>query len=107
MITLGTADQWDKERQKYQQEQPKQPDPGRDQIKLLNAYYRAAHDFMMRHMPPLADDENYWLSAADDLQSTSSMYGNAAFLMDLLAAVYNELRRMAGIGKTSDTEMTA
>lgn len=106
MITLGTADQWDKERQKYQQEQPKQPDPGRDQIKLLNAYYRAAHDFMTRHLPP-RDEEDYWNNAADDLGKTSAMYGNAAFLMDLLAAVYNELRRMAGIGKTSDTEMTA
>ena len=90
MITLRTAEQ----RAKETQEQSKKPDQSREQIKLLNAYYRAAHDYMTRHLPPRAD-EDYWLSAADDLGKTSAMYGNNEFLMDLLAAVFNELRRIA------------
>lgn len=74
------------------------------------ALYRAAHDFHLRHHPPLADREywrthkageddtpqaevDYWTETAKDMAETARAYNNDPFLSALLEACYNELER--------------
>ncbi len=73
------------------------------------AIYRVAHDYHKRHNPPVVEREywrthppgapapssevEYWNDSAEDIMNTAQANGNDAFLMALLAAVYEELER--------------
>lgn len=72
--------------------------------------YRAAFEYHDRHNPPRIDREywqthtpgeadppqvdlDYWDKAAQDICEVSNRFSNDKFMMDLLAAIYDELGR--------------
>lgn len=86
------------------------PFTGIDEKRDYRAMYRAAFEYHDRHNPPRIDREywqthapgeadppqvdlDYWDKAAQDICEVSNRFGNDKFMMDLLAAIYDELGR--------------
>lgn len=86
------------------------PFTGIDEKRDYRAMYRAAFEYHDRHSPPRIDREywqthtpgeadplqvdlDYWDKAAQDICEVSNRFGNDKFMMDLLAAIYDELGR--------------
>lgn len=86
------------------------PFTGIDEKRDYRAMYRAAFEYHDRHNPPRIDREywqthtpgiddtpqaelDYWDKAAQDICEVSNRFGNDKFIVDLLAAIYNELGR--------------
>ena len=86
------------------------PFTGVDEKRDYRAMYRAAFEYHDRHNPPRIDREywqthapgeadppqvdlDYWDKAAQDICEVSNRFGNDKFMMDLLAAIYDELGR--------------
>ena len=83
---------------------------GIDEKRDYRAMYRAAFEYHDRHNPPRIDREywqthepgvddvpqaelDYWDKAAQDICEVSNRFGNDKFIVDLLAAIYDELGR--------------
>ena len=86
------------------------PFTGIDEKRDYRAMYRAACEYHDRHNPPRIDREywqthtpgeadppqvdlDYWDKAAQDICEVSNRFGNDKFIVDLLAAIYDELGR--------------
>lgn len=86
------------------------PFTGIDEKRDYRAMYRAAFEYHDRHNPPRIDREywqthtpgeadppqvdlDYWDKAAQDICEVSNRFSNGKFMMDLLAAIYDELGR--------------
>lgn len=86
------------------------PFTGIDEKRDYRAMYRAAFEYHDRHNPPRIDREywqthtpgeadppqvdlDYWDKAAQDICEVSNRFSNDKFMMDLLAAIYDELGR--------------
>lgn len=86
------------------------PFTGIDEKRDYRAMYRAAFEYHDRHNPPRIDREywqthepgvddvpqaelDYWDKAAQDICEVSNRFGNDKFIVDLLAAIYDELGR--------------
>lgn len=86
------------------------PFTGIDEKLDYRAMYRAAFEYHDRHNPPRIDREywqthtpgeadppqvdlDYWDKAAQDICEVSNRFSNDKFMMDLLAAIYDELGR--------------
>lgn len=86
------------------------PFTGIDEKRDYRAMYRAAFAYHERHNPPRIDREywqthtpgiddipqtdlDYWEKAAQDIADVSNCFGNDKFMMDLLVAVYGEIKR--------------
>lgn len=54
--------------------------------------YRIAYDFHEQHQPASMTPQ-YWDATAADLSATAERHRNDPFLLDLLAAVYDQLER--------------
>lgn len=86
------------------------PFTGIDEKRDYRAMYRAAFEYHDRHNPTRIDREywqthepgvddvpqaelDYWDKAAQDICEVSNRFGNDKFIVDLLAAIYDELGR--------------
>ena len=63
--------------------------------------FRECYNFLLTHLPASLDDA-YWTRTAEDAGKVCGMLGGDPLAVDLLAAVYTELERMALSDETAE-----